>query len=326
METNLTDGAPREGLILPPGMILMTGLLREPANTRPLVFAFILLTYALSVLGSLCLTLAIAREAQLRKPMYVFLCGLALNGVVMTTATQPRILYDLVSVNVISFAGCVAQMSVLHFATVVEGFILAAMAVDRYLAICRPLHYGSLLNGAVAAKLCVLLMALAALFVSGEVILGSVVTLCTKPRVVSMPSCDFMSLTKMSCEDTSANVAYGYFLIAVPAAGSLGIIVLSYVGILYECKRSSRRGGQHKAIRTCVTHFCVLCISYVFVIFMVLQHRISNSDAIPTAARSILSSLYYIFPPALNPIIYGLRTSEIRQSLSKLLHHKVIST
>uniref|UniRef100_S4RLN1 G-protein coupled receptors family 1 profile domain-containing protein n=1 Tax=Petromyzon marinus TaxID=7757 RepID=S4RLN1_PETMA len=289
----------REGLMLPPGMILMTGLLREPANTRPLVFAFIFLMYALSVLGSLCLTLAIAREAQLRKPMYVFLCGLALNGVVMTTATQPRILYDLVSVNVISFAGCVAQMSVLHFATIV-----------------------SLLNGVVAAKLCMLLMALAALFVSGEVILGSVVKLCTKPRVVSMPSCDFMSLTKMSCEDTSANVAYGYFLIAVPAVGSLGIIVLSYVGILYECKRSSRRGGQHKAIRTCVTHFCVLCISYVFVIFMVLQHRISNSNAIPITARSILSSLYYIFPPALNPIIYGLRTSEIRQSLSKLLHHK----
>ncbi|XP_032832130.2 olfactory receptor 52D1-like [Petromyzon marinus] len=321
MELNVTEAMQ----MTPPGMIFMTGLLREPESTRPLVFTFVFVIYALTLIANILLVLATFREEELHKPMYIFMCALFMNGIVVSTNTLPRIMYDLVSTNIISFPGCVIQMSFIHTTSLFECFILAAMAADRYVAICKPLHYSSILTSVLAVKICFVLVVISSLMLSGEMVLASLIQLCSKPRIVWMPSCDFMSLTKMSCEDVTINIIYGYVITAVTVFVSLGIIVFSYVRILYDCHKSNQRKSQRKAVSTCVTHFLVLITFYVFFLFMVLHHRIPSSTVIPITIRSTLSSLYYIFPPVLNPIIYGLRTAEIRQSLVKMLKYKVES-
>ncbi|XP_075908897.1 olfactory receptor 52D1-like [Petromyzon marinus] len=321
MELNVTEAMQ----MTPPGMILMTGLLREPESTRPLVFTFVFVIYALSIIGNTLLVLAIFREEELHKPMYIFMCGLSTNAIVVSTTALPRIMYDLVFTNIISFPACVVQMTFIHLTSVFECFILAAMAADRYVAICKPLHYNSIFTSVFAIKICFVFVVISSIMLSGEIILASLIKLCNKPRIVWMPNCDFMSLTKMSCADVTINIIYGYVLTAISAVASLVIIVFSYICILYDCQKSTQRRSQHKAISTCVTHFFVLIMFYVFVVFMVMHHRIEHSTLIPIAVRSTLSSLYYIIPPVLNPIIYGLRTTEIRQSLVKILKYKISS-
>ncbi|XP_061433271.1 olfactory receptor 52D1-like [Lethenteron reissneri] len=321
MELNVTEAMQ----MTPPGKIYMTGLLREPESTRPLVFTFVFVMYALTLIGNTSLVLAILREEELHKPMYIFMSALSMNSIVVSTTALPRIMYDLLSANIISFPACVVQMTFIHITSLLEGYILAAMAADRYMAICKPLHYSSILTSVLAVKICFVLVVISSLMLSGEIVLASLIKLCSKPRIVWMPNCDFMSLTKMSCEDVTINIIYGYVITILSVLVSLGIIVFSYICILYDCQKSTQRRSQQKAISTCVTHFFVLIMFYVFVVFMVMHHRIENSTLIPIAVRSTLSSLYYIIPPVLNPIIYGLRTAEIRQSLVKILKYKISS-
>ncbi|XP_078738719.1 olfactory receptor 5H19-like [Lampetra fluviatilis] len=333
-------------------LILIAGLLREPAGTRPLVFAVVFLFFSVALVGNLLLCAAIYRDARLHRPMFILLANLALSDVVGCSATLPRIMRDLAAPNFITVGECVAQTIAIHFYRALECFVLSAMALDRYVAICRPLRYhGVATNG---RALAVNAAAAAALRLE--------LSECPVAKAIPSAYCDIMGLVRISCSDGSANNAYAVAVAAVTVGGSLAVVTFSYASIIYECliKRSRVRdstpraaltsaGGQKastltagstsvnpvvaggaatgsgtgtgtatnrdKAVRTCVTHMLVLTVFYAPLLFVIIYNRIDKLFPMPDTTRSALTCLFYTAPPALNPVIYGLRTGAIRRAV-----------
>ncbi|XP_078458786.1 olfactory receptor 52K1-like [Lampetra fluviatilis] len=304
------------------GLIYMACPFRDPESSRPQVFASFLVIYVTAVVGNMLLCLVIYREESLHKPMFILLANLAAGDLIGSTTTLPRIMNDLMFSNYISIPACFTQMFFLHFYIGFECFVLTSMAVDRYLAICHPLRYHSLMSNARAARLSLFMVLVIALLVFGLIGLTVRLTFC-KPRVVFMPHCDHMSFVKMACDDTSANNVYGIFITVLIMGFGLALIVMSYACILYECCKSSVRNSQQKAIYTCVTHLFVLVIFYSSTMLQIVQHRLAQYNVVSDEVRAYLIVLFYIVPPPANPIIYGLRTAEIRHGIVKLFRRKV---
>ncbi|XP_078738720.1 olfactory receptor 51I2-like [Lampetra fluviatilis] len=346
----------------PGTLIVIAGLLREPAGTRPLVFAVVLLLYTVALVGNLLLCAAIYRDARLHRPMFILLANLAISDIVGCSATLPRIMHDLAAPNLITVGECVAQMLAIHFYRALECFMLSAMALDRYAAVCRPLRYHAAatngralaVNAAAAAASLVLLAAL-----------GAMVRRLALPECMQTPSsawsvssasaatmatmesahCDNTALTAMSCVDGSPNNAYGVVEALLTVGLSLAVVTFSYGSIVYEVAVAARRRhgggvgrggggggggggistpsatfdrGRDKALRTCVTHLLVLAVFYAPVVFVILYNRLDKLAVIPGAVRQGLGCVFYAVPPALNPVIYGLRTGGIRRAVASM--------
>uniref|UniRef100_S4RXX9 Odorant receptor, family F, subfamily 115, member 8 n=1 Tax=Petromyzon marinus TaxID=7757 RepID=S4RXX9_PETMA len=276
-------------------LITITGLLRNPPSTRPLVFAVVLLIYIVVLGGNVLLCLVISREKRLHRPMYILLAGLALSDIAGSTATLPRIMTDLAASNRITLAECVANAR--------TAAVLAAVATASTAIV--------------------------------SVILGLMLALkfdsCAKPKVLPGAYCDVMSLVNISCSDGIASNAYGVAVAVVTVGTSLAVVAFSYARILYECGfRSERRDllasrGHVKARRTCVSHILALAVFYAPLLFVITYNRIDKYVVLPDNVRSGLSCLFYVAPPVLNPIIYGLRSGEIRRTAKRLFSLKPFS-
>ncbi|CAN0019394.1 unnamed protein product [Lampetra fluviatilis] len=307
-------------------LITITGLLRNPPSTRPLVFAVVLLIYIVVLAGNVLLCLIISREKRLHRPMYILLAGLALSDIAGSTATLPRIMTDLAASNRITLAECVAQMLAVHLYRALDCYILSAMALDRYAAICHPLRYPALVTNARTAAVLAAVATASAAIVS--VILGLMLALkfdgCAKPKVLPGAYCDVMSLVNIACSDGVASNAYGVAVAVATVGTSLAVVAFSYARILYECGFGSERRdllasrGHVKARRTCVSHILALTVFYAPLLFVITYNRIDKYVVLPDNVRSGLSCLFYVAPPALNPIIYGLRSGEIRRTAKRL--------
>ncbi|XP_078476079.1 olfactory receptor 51I2-like [Lampetra planeri] len=356
----------------PGTLIVIAGLLREPAGTRPLVFAVVLLLYTVALVGNLLLCAAIYRDVRLHRPMFILLANLAISDIVGCSATLPRIMHDLAAPNLITVGECVAQMLAIHFYRSLECFMLSAMALDRYAAVCRPLRYHAAatngralaVNAAAAAASLVLLAALGAMVrrlalpecmrtpsSASSVSSASAATMAT----MESAHCDNTALTAMSCVDGSPNNAYGVVEALLTVGLSLAVVTFSYGSIVYEVAVAARRRhgggggrggggggvgasggrgggggggistpsatfdrGRDKALRTCVTHLLVLAVFYAPVVFVILYNRLDKLAVIPGAVRQGLGCVFYTVPPALNPVIYGLRTGGIRRAVASM--------
>ncbi|XP_061409979.1 olfactory receptor 51I2-like [Lethenteron reissneri] len=314
-------------------LITITGLLRNPPSTRPLVFAVVLLIYIVVLAGNVLLCLIISREKRLHRPMYILLAGLALSDIAGSTATLPRIMTDLAASNRITLAECVAQMLAVHLYRALDCYILSAMALDRYAAICHPLRYPALVTNARTAAVLAAVATASAAIVS--VILGLMLALkfdgCAKPKVLPGAYCDIMSLVNIACSDGVASNAYGVAVAVATVGTSLAVVAFSYARILYECGFGSERRdllasrGHVKARRTCVSHILALTVFYAPLLFVITYNRVDKYVVLPDNVRSGLSCLFYVAPPALNPIIYGLRSGEIRRTAKRLFSLKPFS-
>ncbi|CAN0354293.1 unnamed protein product [Lampetra planeri] len=300
----------------PPGVFIVMDHFQGHEEIKPVAFVALLVIYAVAVLGNLLLFVSIAHESQLHKPMYIFIASLSLNSMCASTITLPQIMHNLLSSGYISITNCIAQMFFLHVTSMSECFILTFMAVDRFFAICHPLRYSMLITSRKAMLMCIFSAVISVLLLAGDLILISRLTFC-RPRIIVMPNCDCLSLSNIGCEDITINIIYSSIITGIGSITSVCTILYTYSRILYDCQNSSLRKSQKKAIYTCITHFFVLSIFYVFLLFMIFHQRLKHQEVIPALMRSAFSSFYYIFPPVLNPIIYGLRMVEIRQSLAK---------
>ncbi|XP_078476081.1 olfactory receptor 8H2-like [Lampetra planeri] len=311
-------------------LILIAGLLREPAGTRPLVFTVVLFFYSVALVGNLLLCAAIYRDVRLHRPMFILLANLAISDVVGCSATLPRIMHDLVAPNFISVGECITQMLAIQFYRALECYVLTAMALDRYAAICRPLHYHAVVTNGRAAAANAAVVVVSALLVSVLLILTSRLNFynCDRPKAVYAAQCDNVQLLNFACSDGTANNVYGLVLTTSTVGLSLAAVSFSYASIIYECRfRGTSRDtaaskGHQKAMQTCVTHLLVLAVFYLPVLFLVTYNRVDKYLPIPDAARQLLGGLFYLAPPALNPIIYGVRTKEIRKAMLRILFCK----
>uniref|UniRef100_A0A8C3H6D0 Olfactory receptor n=1 Tax=Chrysemys picta bellii TaxID=8478 RepID=A0A8C3H6D0_CHRPI len=269
--------------------------------------------YVIALLGNFTILFIVKREPSLHGPMFYFLCMLAISDLVMSTSTVPKMLSIFwFNSREISFSACFTQMYFVHCFSGIESGILVAMAFDRYVAICNPLRYSTILTNPVVLGLVGLKRAV--LFVLPEPLFLSRQPFCAN-HIIPHTYCTHMTVAKMSCGDITVNRTYSSVTAFVVIGLDLTLIALSYGLILRAILRISSKKAHLKALKTCTAHICVLLMSYTPSLFSILTQQFGHGIA--PHVHIILANLYLIVPPMLNPIIYGVKTKELRDKVGK---------
>ncbi|XP_053871998.1 olfactory receptor 52E2-like [Malaclemys terrapin pileata] len=271
--------------------------------------------YIISLLGNFMLLSVVGKEQTLHKPMYLLLCMLALTDIATPTFVVPKVLgifwFNLKGITV---AGCLTQMFFLHTVSVMHSATLVTMAFDRYVAICNPLRYSTILSNARVAKLGLVGLIRAVLFILPLPLLMSQRPFCTN-RIIPHTQCEHIAVAKMVCGDITVTRIYGLVLMFVVMGFDLMLIALSYILIIRAVLRISSKEAHQKALNTCTAHICVMLTYYTPGLFSNLTHRFGKGIA--PHIHIILADLYLLIPPMLNPIIYGIKTKELRDKVGK---------
>ncbi|KAM9173425.1 olfactory receptor 52E2-like [Pangshura tecta] len=271
--------------------------------------------YIISLLGNFTLLSVVGKEQTLHKPMYLLLCMLALTDIATPTFVVPKALGIFwFNLKGITLAGCLTQMFFLHMVSVMHSATLVTMAFDRYVAICNPLRYATILSNAQIAKLGLVCLLRAVLFILPLPLFMSQQPFCSN-RIIPHTQCEYIAVVKMACGDITVTRTYSLVLGFVIMGFDLTLIALSYSLIIRAVLRISSKNAHQKALNTCTAHICVMLTYYTPSIFSNLTYRFGQDIA--PHVHIILADLYLLIPPMLNPIIYGVRTKELRDKVGK---------
>ncbi|XP_029457682.1 olfactory receptor 52K1-like [Rhinatrema bivittatum] len=280
------------------------------------------LVYTVALLVNGSILFIIKSEESLHSPMYLFLFMLAINDLFLPSCILPKMLSIFwFNAQEIHCNTCLVQMFFIHSLTTVESGILAAMAFDRYIAICDPLRYASILTNAVILKIGLLVIGRGVLVIFPLPFLIKRLP-CCKTNVIHHSYCEHMAVVKLVCGDTTINNVYGLSIITLVIVLDMLFIALSYLMILRTVLRLPTKEARYKAFNTCTSHICVICISYVPGFFSSLTHRYGKNVA--PYIHITLSSFYLLIPPMLNPIIYSVKTKQIRERAHNVFYQKKI--
>ncbi|XP_073525013.1 olfactory receptor 52A1-like [Phyllobates terribilis] len=272
--------------------------------------------YILALVGNLLMMAVIFLSPKLHQPMFIFLSMLALNDSLLCTSFAPKILSIFwFNDRAISFNGCLLQMFFIHSFTSIESGFLVSMAYDRYVAIYQPLRYGSIITSSVISRL------VFALLVRAVVMVGPCLIMIKKfpafkTSVIAHSYCEHMAVVKLAAADIRVNSIYGLFVAFTILGFDLSFIFLSYVMIFNAVFRLPSKDARLKAFHTCTPHVCVFLSFYSMAIFSFLSHRYGKK--IPPYIHNIFSDIYLLVPPMLNPLVYGLKSSLIREEICKI--------
>ncbi|XP_066109929.1 olfactory receptor 5P3 [Saccopteryx bilineata] len=289
--------------------------LTEDATMCVILFVVFLGIYVVTLMGNVSIIMLIRSSPQLHTPMYLFLCHLAFVDIGYSSSVTPVMLMGFLREETsICVAGCVAQLcSVVTFGTS-ECFLLAAMAYDRYVAICSPLLYSTHM----ACRICILLLGISYLggFVNAWTFTGCLLSLSfCGPNKVNHFFCDYSPLLKLSCShdftsEITPAISSGSIIVV-----TVLIIVLSYVYILFSILKMSSTEGRHKAFSTCTSHLTAVTLFYGTITFIYVMPKSSDS----LDRNKVVSVFYTVVIPMLNPLIYSLRNKEVKGAMRKLL-------
>ncbi|MFT7818439.1 putative gustatory receptor PTE01 [Arapaima gigas] len=282
-----------------------------PSRIYP-VFLLGLMTYCLILAFNLTVLLTIVLNRQLQKPMYLLLINLSINDMLGATAFFPQLTSSILLQNrSISYPACILQAVLVHAYAGGSLIILTFMAYDRYVAICHPLRYQLIMTPSNLLKM------ITTIWLLDFVSVGILCSLLSRFRLcrsaITDMFCNNPSLMKLICEDTSINNYFGLFLTFSAHAISLCALVFTYVQILLACLFNKHADARSKAVRTCATHLVVFVFFELTNLFAVLAHRFNEVS--PFLRRCVGVSIL-VFPPILNPLIYGLNTGEIRSKVT----------
>ncbi|NXE55660.1 O10A7 protein, partial [Casuarius casuarius] len=306
------------GNVSSPTTFLLLGFSNAYKAQVTLCLGFLLI-YLVTVLGNLLIMTLVWLDGHLHSPMYYFLGHLSFLDICYSSVTLPKILKDSFSPQkTISFVGCITQIYFFLCFGGSECMLLAAMAYDRYLAICHPLHYTTLMN----KKICLCLVAVSWLSGSFSSLIQTFLTahlpFCGS-NVIDHLFCEVPFLLKASCSpNTHLNEAVSYALAGTIAMGSFLLIFVSYVHIIWAVLQ--RRAGRQKAFATCTSHLTVVCLFFGAGAITYLVPHSSRSKEM----HEVLALLYAVVTPMLNPVIYSLRNSEVRRAIRKALHRGLL--
>ncbi|XP_067394285.1 olfactory receptor 52P1-like [Emydura macquarii macquarii] len=273
------------------------------------------MSYIISLLGNFTVLFVVAREQTLHKPMYLLLCMMAFTDIGMSTCVVPKALCIFwFSFKGITLDGCITQMFFLYLFTTIQSAVLVIMAFDRYVAICDPLRYATILTNAQIAKLGLVSLIRAVLLILPVPLLLLRLPFCDN-RFILHTYCEHIAIVKMSCGDTTVNRTYSMVITFVIIGLDLTLIGLSYRLIIRAIFRLSSKKAHWKALNTCTAHICVMLMSYTPYLFSTLTHRFGHGIA--SHVHILLANLYLLVPPMLNPIIYGVKTKELRDKVGK---------
>ncbi|KAL1774615.1 olfactory receptor 52D1 [Sigmodon hispidus] len=274
--------------------------------------------YLIAVLGNSALILVIGTESALHAPMYLFLCLLSLTDLALSSTTVPKTIAILwLHAGEISFGGCLAQMFCVHSIYALESSVLLAMAFDRYVAICNPLRYTTILSHTVIGQIVFAGIIRSVTVVSPLIFLLKRLPYCGH-HVMAHTYCEHMGIARLACANITVNIVYGLTMSLLVVGLDSVLIAISYGFILRAVFRLSSQDARHKALSTCGSHLGVFLVFYTPAFFSFLTHRFGH-NRVPKHVHIFLANLYVLVPPVLNPIIYGARTKEIRSRLGRLL-------
>ncbi|XP_005312530.3 olfactory receptor 52N4-like [Chrysemys picta bellii] len=273
--------------------------------------------YIVSLLGNFTVLFVVSKEQTLHKPMFLLLCMLALTDITMSNSVMPKALCIFwFNLKGITMGGCLTQMFFLHAGSTAHSGVLVTMALDRYVAICKPLRYTTILTNARIAKLGLVGLIRAVLFILPLPLLLSRHPFCNN-RIIPHTYCDHIAVAKISCGDITVNNMYGLVTGFLVIGLDLTLIALSYSLIMRAVLRISSKKSHQKALSTCTAHICVMLTSYTPYLFSILTHRFGQG--ISPHVLIILANLYSLVPPMINPIIYGVKTKELREKVGKYI-------
>ncbi|KAM7181119.1 olfactory receptor 52D1-like [Macrochelys suwanniensis] len=271
--------------------------------------------YIIGLLGNVTVLFVVGKEQTLHKPMYLLLCMLALTDIATSSSVVPKALcifwFNLKGITV---GGCLAQMFFLHTVAVMHSTVLVTMAFDRYIAICNPLRYATILTKGRIAKLGLVGLIKAVLFILPMPLLLNTLPFCSN-RVIPHTHCEPIAVAKISCGDITVNRMYGLVIVFVVVGLDMMLIALSYGLIIRALLKISSKKAHQKALNTCTAHVIVMITCYTSGFFSPLIHRFG--EGIAPHVHIILADLYLLIPPMLNPIIYGVKTKELRDKVGK---------
>ncbi|KFO37037.1 olfactory receptor 8H1 [Fukomys damarensis] len=292
--------------------------LTDSAETKRIFFLVLLLIYLITVLGNAGMILIIRLDFQLHTPMYFFLTHLSFLDLSYASVITPKILQNLLtSTKSISFLGCFTQLFFFIVCVAAECLLLSSMAYDRYVAICRPLHYPVIMS----TRLCCVLLAGSYVisFVAStvSVVFMSRLHFC-KSNVIQHFFCDISPILALSCSDTSEVELLIFICAGSNLVLSLITISGSYLSILSTILKFNSTAGKKKAFSTCASHLLGVTIFYSTMIFTYLKPKTSYS-----LGRDQVASVFYtIVIPMLNPLIYSLRNKEVKNAAVRILRRE----
>nr|XP_040039427.1 olfactory receptor 52D1-like [Gasterosteus aculeatus aculeatus] len=281
-------------------------------------------SYLVVLLGNGLLVLVVLRTESLKGPMYVLIAALCAVDLLAATAIVPKMLLGLLfDWNRISLASCLAQMFSTHFLSSLESTLLLAMALDRYLAVCQPLRYTEMVGASALSRLLLLALVRSGSIMATLVSLAGSLRFCGSD-VIRHCYCDHMALVNLACGSTERNMVAGLAVIVCFVGVDIPLIFFSYVKILDAALRAATASeDRRKAFHTCGTHLMVMMCFYLVGSVTFLSHNLNI--AIPTNVNTLMGVAYILLPATINPVIYGVRTKEIRSGFLKLFSAKRVS-
>lgn len=280
-------------------------------NVQIPIFIIFVLSYIAIIVGNLTIVNLVITSPHLCMPMYIFIVNLSVIDIASTSNILPKLLSIILTKdNTISFVGCITQMYFFVSLTCTEVILLAAMAYDRYIAICHPLHYIMFMSLGHCIGLSLTAWTVGFLDLSGHAVLISELSFCSS-HLIDHFFCDLTPLLKLSCSDTSKIELLNYIEGTILGITTFLLIIISYIFIISSILNIKSSEGQHKAFSTCTAHLTCVTIFYGTIICLYMRPTSSYSPK----QDKFFALLYVVLVPLINPIIYSLKNESIKKAL-----------
>ncbi|XP_058588647.1 olfactory receptor 12D1-like [Neofelis nebulosa] len=286
---------------------------------QPYLFVVFLAIYVVSVVGNGAVLLVVVSDPRLHLPMYFFLGNLSCLDICYSTVTLPKMLENFFSTHkAISFLGCITQLHFFHFLGSTEAMLLAVMAFDRFVAICRPLHYSVIMNYQLCTQMAVTVWTIGFFHALLHSMMTSRLNFCGSHQIHHF-FCDVKPLLELACGNTELNQWLLNTVTGTIAMGPFFLTLLSYFSIIISLfSKTHSCSALHKALSTCASHFMVVILLYAPVIFT----YISPTSGSSMDQDQVAAIMYTVVTPMLNPLIYTLRNKDVKAALSSVFSRR----